>query len=80
MMKYSEFYELFKEEIEIEQDLEMNLETELSSLDKWDSMVLLVAITFIDENFQKKILLEDFKDVETIKDIVSLIGVDNFSE
>lgn len=80
MMKYSEFYELFKEEIEIEQDLEMNLETELSSLDKWDSMGLLVAITFIDENFQKKILLEDFKDVETIKDIVSLIGVDNFSE
>ena len=80
MMKYSEFYELFKEEIEIEQDLEMNLETELSSLDKWDSMDLLVAITFIDENFQKKILLEDFKDVETIKDIVSLIGVDNFSE
>jgi acyl carrier protein len=80
MMKYSEFYELFKEEMEIEQDLEMNLETELSSLDKWDSMGLLVAITFIDENFQKKILLEDFKDVETIKDIVSLIGVDNFSE
>jgi acyl carrier protein len=79
-MKYSEFYELFKEEMEIEQDLEMNLETELSSLDKWDSMGLLVAITFIDENFQKKILLEDFKDVETIKDIVSLIGVDNFSE
>jgi acyl carrier protein len=79
-MKYDEFCELFNEEMAIEQDHKVNLETELSSLDEWDSMGLLVAVTFIDENFQKKISLEDIKGVDTIKDIINLIGVDNFSE
>ena len=66
-MKQVEFCELFKEEMGIGSGVIIGLDTELSSLEEWDSMGYLVTITFIEEKFGKKLPLEVIKNTKKLK-------------
>ncbi len=76
-MKIEEFIDLFVEELEIE-DIEVTQDTELSSLAEWDSMAVLAVIAIASENFNVKITAMQLKDVKLLKDIINLIGAEQF--
>lgn len=77
-MKTSVFLEKLQEELEEDQTL--TLDTNLKELESYDSISLLSVIAFVDENFNKKIDTKQFKDIETVSDLVNIIGKENFED
>nr|WP_315030671.1 phosphopantetheine-binding protein [uncultured Chryseobacterium sp.] len=77
-MKTSVFLEKLQEELEEEQKLTVN--TNLKELESYDSISLLSIIAFVDENFDKMVDTKDFKDVETVSDLMKVIGNENFED
>lgn len=77
-MKTSVFLEKLQEELE--EDETLTPETKLKSLESYDSISLLAIIAFVDENFSKKIETKHFKDIETVSDLMNVIGKENFEE
>ncbi|MBV8324693.1 phosphopantetheine-binding protein [Chryseobacterium sp.] len=77
-MKTSIFLEKLQEELEENQVL--TLDTRLKDLENYDSISLLSVIAFVDENFDKKIDSDQFKDIEKVSDIVEIIGKENFED
>lgn len=75
-MKTSVFLEKLQEELE--EDEILTLDTNLKSLESYDSMSLLTIIAFVDENFNKKIDTKQFKDIETVSNLMDVIGKENF--
>lgn len=45
-------------------------ETELSSLDEWDSMGVISTITMLDRKFKKVLSAEQIEQLTTVKDIL----------
>ncbi len=78
-MKTTEFIDILKESLEID-DSEVLEDTDLKSLDNYDSLAILSIIALIDEHFGKKIKGEQFKNISTVKSLMTLIGMDNFDE
>jgi len=76
-MKRQEFIELFVEELEIENTI-VTEDTELSSLDEWDSMGAMILIGLTQDNFGVKIASSDLKSISTIKELMDKIGSDKF--
>lgn len=77
-MKTSVFLEKLQEELE--EDQALTLDTNLKALESYDSISLLSVIAFVDENFNKKIDTKQFKDIETVSDLVDIIGKENFED
>ena len=77
-MKTSVFLEKFQEELEEEQSL--SLDTNLKELESYDSISLLSIIALVDENFNKTFDTRYFKDVETVSDLMKVIGTENFED
>ncbi|AZB01061.1 acyl carrier protein [Chryseobacterium joostei] len=77
-MKTSVFLEKLQEELE--EDQALTLDTNLKELESYDSISLLSVIAFVDENFNKKIDTKHFKDVQTVADLVNIIGKENFED
>lgn len=77
-MKTSVFLEKLQDELEEDQTL--TLDTNLKELESYDSISLLSVIAFVDENFNKKIDTKQFKDVQTVSDLVAIIGKENFED
>ncbi|PWN64693.1 phosphopantetheine-binding protein [Chryseobacterium oncorhynchi] len=77
-MKTSVFLEKLQEELE--EDQALTLDTNLKELESYDSISLLSIIAFVDENFNKKIDTKHFKDVQTVADLVNIIGKENFED
>lgn len=77
-MKTSVFLEKLQEELE--EDQALTLDTNLKALESYDSISLLSVIAFVDENFNKKIDTKQFKDIETVSDLVNIIGKENFED
>ncbi|AZA59075.1 phosphopantetheine-binding protein [Chryseobacterium shandongense] len=75
-MKTSVFLEKLQEELE--EDETLTPETNLKSLESYDSISLLTIIAFVDENFSKIIETKHFKDIETVSDLMNVIGIENF--
>lgn len=71
---------VFLEKLQNELDEDENLtpETKLKSLESYDSISLLSIIAFVDENFSKKIDTKHFKDIETVSDLMNVIGNERF--
>lgn len=72
-MKLSEFLKSLKLELEIESVEELSLETNLSNVDEWDSLGLLVLINFIQSNFNFEVNVEVLKSNLKISDLIKLI-------
>ncbi|CAM2920803.1 hypothetical protein DRF59_03110 [Chryseobacterium flavum] len=77
-MKISVFLERLQEELDEKQIL--TLETKLKDLENYDSISLLSVIAFVDENFDQKFDSNQFKDIQTVSDIVDIIGKENFED
>ncbi|MGU3374222.1 phosphopantetheine-binding protein [Chryseobacterium sp. M5A1_1a] len=77
-MKTSVFLEKLQEELE--EDQALTLDTNLKELESYDSISLLSVIAFVDENFNKKIDTKQFKDIQTVADLVNSIGKENFED
>jgi len=77
-MTKEEFIELFIEELEIE-DTSVTLDTELDSIDEWDSMAVMVTIGLAADNFGTKLTNDDIKSLTTVNSLIEKIGLDKFS-
>jgi len=77
-MKTSVFLEKLQEELEEKEAL--TIDTNLRQLESYDSISLLSVIAFVDESFDKKIDANYFKDIETVSDLMNIIGKENFED
>lgn len=77
-MKTSVFLEKLQKELEEKQALERD--TRLKDLENYDSISLLSVIAFVDENFNQQLDPDQFKDMETVSDLMNIIGLENFEE
>ncbi|MDM1553669.1 phosphopantetheine-binding protein [Chryseobacterium indologenes] len=77
-MKTSVFLEKLQDELEENQPL--NPETKLKDLENYDSISLLSVIAFVDENFDQQLDPDQFKNMETVSDLMNIIGLENFEE
>ena len=77
-MKKKEFLEKLQEALEAEEQL--SPDTEFSGLSNYDSMSIMVIIAFTDENFNKKISASQFKSIKQVKDLMEVIGRENFED
>ncbi|AZB09105.1 acyl carrier protein [Chryseobacterium sp. G0162] len=75
-MKTSVFLEKLQEELEENQAL--SKETKLKDLENYDSISLLSVIAFVDENFDQQLDPDQFKNMETVSDLMNIIGLENF--
>lgn len=66
------FIELFKETLEIE-DSVVNADTRFRELEQWDSLAFLSVIAMIDEEYDLVIEGNDFKQLNTLGDLIQAI-------
>lgn len=66
------FIELFKENLEIEEN-NITRDTIFRDLDQWDSMAFLSIIAMIDEEYDVVIEGNEFKELKTIGDLIDEI-------
>ena len=71
-MEIKEKLNKLEEMLEIDENT-LTLETELNSLDEWDSIAILSAIVLFDEEFGKTVKGTDLKACKTVADIVNLM-------
>lgn len=71
-MNTVDFIEKFAEAIETDAS-NLTVETEFRSLDDWNSLAVLSVIVMLDEEYGIQIENKDFKNLETIADIVDYI-------
>ena len=71
-MSTSEFLEKMVNIFDTEEKLEM--ETELVSLDEWDSLGVLTFLAEMDSSAKGPIKAEEVKKAETIADLYALLG------
>ncbi len=53
----------------------LTAETVLSDLAEWDSLSMMATMAFFDKNFGVKIGLKDFKEMNTMSDLIAKAGV-----
>lgn len=71
-MDIKDFIGKFAEAIETDAS-NLTLETEFRSLDDWNSLAVLSVIVMLDEEYGIQIENKDFKNLETIADIIGYI-------
>ena len=59
----------------LQTDAELTPETVLGDLDEWDSLAKMATMAFLDKNFGVKVGLKDFKDMNTLADLMAKAGV-----
>lgn len=72
-MNREEFLEKLSETILTEDVL--SFDTELSSLEYWDSLAIMETIAFLDKEFNVKTVLNDYKEMKTVEDIAKKAGI-----
>ena len=78
-MNTSDFIVKLKETLEIEDD-EITLNTELTSINGYDSMSVLSLIILIDQLFNLKVTSIEFRSLTTIQSLINIIGASKFKE
>ena len=76
-MTKQEFIELFVEELEIE-ETELTLDTQLSDIEEWDSMGIMLTIGLVSQKFNVKLVNNDMKELTTLGSLVERIGSEKF--
>ena len=71
-MEIKEKINKIEEMLEIDENT-LTLDTELNSLDEWDSVAILSTIVMLDEEFGKIIKGTDIKACKTVADLVNLM-------
>jgi acyl carrier protein len=78
-MKKDEFPKLLKEALEFH-DLDLQFSTDLTKIEAFDSMSIMAIIAFVDENFSKRFTAKQLETITTVKSLMDLIGIENFSD
>jgi acyl carrier protein len=72
-MDLKEKLNLLEDMLELEQGT-LDVTTELSSLDEWDSVAGISLIALIDEHFDKRITGDMIRSFKTVQDIIDIMG------
>lgn len=72
-MNQEEFIQLFAEQFDETEPEEFKAETEFKQLEEWDSMVALMVIAMIDEEYSVKVSGEDIRSSSTIADLIGVV-------
>ena len=59
----------------LQTDDTLTAETVLGDLAEWDSLSMMATMAFLDKNFGVKVGLKDFKEMNTMADLMSKAGV-----
>ena len=73
MMTKEEFFTEMQDVLQTEDAL--TAETVLSDLAEWDSLSMMATMAFFDKNFGVKIGLKDFKEMNTMSDLIAKAGL-----
>ena len=78
-MKKEEFLRLLKEAREF-QDINLEVTTDLTKIEAYDSMAVMAIIAFADENFSKRLTAKQLTAITTVANLMELIGLENFTD
>ncbi|WP_341226336.1 acyl carrier protein [uncultured Arcticibacterium sp.] len=73
-MDIEEFIQLFAEQFDETDISEFKPETEFRELEEWDSMVALMIIAMVDEEYSVKVSGDDIRNSTTIKDLMDVVA------
>lgn len=76
-MNIADFTSQLQEELELEIDL--TPETDLSQLEEWDSMSAMILIGFVSDKFGVLLNGDDISQITTVNSLIAKIGEDKFS-
>jgi acyl carrier protein len=76
-METAVFIDKLKDYLEI--DEEIRPDTDLNSLDNYDSLSALTIIALVDEEFNMTLTGNQLKSITTVKSLQELIGIEKFS-
>jgi len=77
-MKKNDFYDKFLEFLEIESVSSINENTSIKDLEEYDSFFVLTIVAFVDDNFSIDLSAKQLNGIETIGDLMTLIGNEQF--
>ena len=72
-MTREEFLKGFREQFEDTDESLITFETKYKELEEWSSMMALIIIAFIDENYTKNLSGDDFKNSTKIEDLYQIL-------
>lgn len=64
----------FQEQFEDTDASKITFETKYKDLDEWSSMMALIVIAFVDENYSISLTGDDFKNTSTVEDLYQLVS------
>ena len=70
-------FELLEDLLELEEGI-LTEDTELNSLEEWDSVAALSLIVLLDEEYNKSISGQEIKKLKVVGDILKLMELENF--
>lgn len=76
-MKKKDFFSALIESLDLDVS-EITEETNLKDLEDFDSLAIMALIAFADEKFRKTFNPNDLASITTVKDLMDLIGNNNF--
>lgn len=75
-MKKADFMLGLQEELELE--LQLTGDTDLKSLEEWDSMAAMLLIGYVSNEFGVTLNADDIKNITTVDSLIVMIGIDKF--
>lgn len=75
-MDKNQFLVNLKDELELE--CEINVDTNLKELDEWDSVLAMVLIGFVLDNFGVTLNADDLNEMNSINSLMDIIGKEKF--
>ncbi len=76
-MTIDEFLEELAELMEVDEAL--TVESSLADMEEYDSLAIMSLIAFIDDSFDMTVSGEKLGELQTVNDLISMIGTDNLS-
>jgi acyl carrier protein len=78
IMKKKEFYTRFIDFLEVESVNSVDDSTKLKDLNEYDSFFVLTVVAFVDENFSINLTSKQLNEIESLGELMTLIGNEKF--
>jgi acyl carrier protein len=78
-MNTKEFIQNLKEALEFDK-ANLTIDTNLKTIEGYDSMSVMIIIAFADEHFSKKLTAQQLAGITTVRSLMELIGIGHFSD
>lgn len=78
-MKAEEFFAEIESLLELEGELETNAETLIEDVLEIDSLAHITLISFVKDELDVELRVEDFSKLESLNDLINAIGADKFN-